>query len=151
MHFTMHKTIAVLLSVLMLPAAARAASSAPAGPHPWTDAPVRGGAEDFHFAVVGDRTCCMRPGVFEDAVEKLNLLRPDFVISIGDFIPGYTVDMKYAEETWKEFDALVKAEDRPLWDTHIAHHQPSTKPRAIVHSAAAAGDMPRTASSAPGA
>jgi hypothetical protein len=68
---------------------------------------VRDSAGDFSFAVVADRTCCMKPGVFEDAVQKLNTLRPAFVISVGDHIPGYTDDPKEAEAEWREFEGII--------------------------------------------
>jgi len=43
---------------------------------------------NFSFAIVGDRTGGPRPGVFSTAVQKLNLLKPTFVMSLGDLIAG---------------------------------------------------------------
>src|SRR5688500_14050013 len=49
----------------------------------WNDAP-----EEFRFAIVSDRTGAHRDGIFSQAVEKLNLMQPEFVLSVGDLIEG---------------------------------------------------------------
>ena len=56
---------------------------------PWTHLNFgdRGGM-DFSFGIISDRTGRATPGVFEGAIEKFNRMRPDFVISVGDFIEG---------------------------------------------------------------
>jgi 3',5'-cyclic AMP phosphodiesterase CpdA len=63
--------------------------------------------QQFTFAVLSDRTGLARPGVFERAVQVTNLLRPDFVIQVGDQIEGYTDDPAELEAQWKEFDAIT--------------------------------------------
>lgn len=40
------------------------------------------------------------PGVFERDVEVANLLRPDFVIQVGDCIEGYTADLDELTRQW---------------------------------------------------
>ena len=47
---------------------------------PWTHLDFCGGedSEDFNFAIVGDRSGRPEPGIFEETVEKVNLLGPDF-------------------------------------------------------------------------
>jgi predicted phosphodiesterase len=119
MFLTMKKTIALVFACLLAGSAAFAAwpGSAPAkqaakpavpsGPNPWTSAPVRDSAGDFSFAVVADRTDAPRAGIFEEAVDRLNRLKPAFVISVGDHIQGYTDDPKEAEAEWKEFEGIV--------------------------------------------
>ena len=42
--------------------------------------------------VVSDPSGGVRPGVFEVATRKLNLLQPEFVISVGDLIMGNTTN-----------------------------------------------------------
>jgi hypothetical protein len=42
--------------------------------------------------IVTDRTGGHREHVFRDAMPKVNLLRPAFVMSVGDLIEGYTED-----------------------------------------------------------
>jgi 3',5'-cyclic AMP phosphodiesterase CpdA len=52
--------------------------------------------------------------VFERAVAITNLLRPDFVVQIGDTIEGYTRDRGELDRQWKELDEIVDALDVPL-------------------------------------
>ena len=61
----------------------------------------------FRFAIVADRAGGIRPGVFESAVAKLKLLQPEFVMSVGDLIDGYTKDPKVWNHQWAEFEKLV--------------------------------------------
>jgi len=79
----------------------------PAGPAPWTHLNFNNDPNDFHFAILADRTVGHRPGVFASAVEKLNLLSPQFVMCIGDLIEGYTGDPATIARQWNELDAIV--------------------------------------------
>ncbi len=70
---------------------------------------------DFQFAIVSDRTGGHRPEIFSQAVEKLNLLQPAFVLSVGDLIEGgKKADEKLAAE-WKEFDGFVNKLTMPFF------------------------------------
>ena len=60
--------------------------------NPWTKLELDQGADAFRFAVVSDRTGGHRPGVFSRAVRMINLLQPEFVMSVGDLIEGYSED-----------------------------------------------------------
>jgi hypothetical protein len=82
---------------------------------PVTDQPVNDSPDDFRFAILPDRNGGMRPGVFEDAVEKIKLLQPAFVITTGDLIDGYTTDPKKWKSEWDEFDAIVKPLNMPFY------------------------------------
>jgi hypothetical protein len=75
---------------------------------PWTNLDFYNDPMNFQFAIVSDRTGGLRPGVFADAVQKLNLLMPEFVMSVGDFIPGNTTDRAQLEKEWAEFDTVLK-------------------------------------------
>ncbi|HWV61210.1 MAG TPA: metallophosphoesterase [Sphingopyxis sp.] len=66
-----------------------------------------GGASEFRFVVVGDRTGKHRPGVFEDAMDKVERLRPDFVINIGDLIEGNTEDPAQLDKEWNEVNVAI--------------------------------------------
>ena len=74
---------------------------------------------DFSFAIVGDRTGGLRPGVFGAAVQKLNLLKPTFVISVGDLIDGTDnselASRELLESQWGEFRGLVDQLDMPFF------------------------------------
>lgn len=74
-----------------------------------------GGANEFRFVVIGDRTGKHRPGVFEDAMEKVERLRPDFVINIGDLIEGNTEDVAELDAEWKEVNAAIDRLSMPFF------------------------------------
>jgi 3',5'-cyclic AMP phosphodiesterase CpdA len=69
----------------------------------------------FRFAILGDRTGGHRPGVFADALRKLDLMKPDFVISVGDLIEGYTEDEEEIDRQWKEVEARLAVLDAPVF------------------------------------
>jgi hypothetical protein len=75
---------------------------------PWTHLKFFNDPKDFKFAIVSDRAGGVRPGVFNDAVRKLNLVMPEFVMSVGDFINGNTSDRAQLEKEWAEFDDELK-------------------------------------------
>ncbi len=77
------------------------------GVNPWTNLNFNDDPNHFHFAIVTDRTGGARPGIFESAVDKVNLLQPEFVICVGDLIEGYTADEAELERQWDEFDSFV--------------------------------------------
>ena len=87
------------------------------GANPWTHLNLYNKADNFQFAIVSDRTGAHRPGVFASAVEKLNLLKPEFVISIGDLIEGRKNTSNEAElnSMWDEFDGLVNKLEMPFF------------------------------------
>lgn len=70
--------------------------------------------EPLRFAIVSDRTGGHRPGVFERAVDKLNLLAPDFVICVGDLIEGYTTDTAEIDRQWAEFTGFSDTLEPPF-------------------------------------
>ena len=85
------------------------------GEGPWTHLELNNHMDNFQFAIVTDRTGGHRPGVFETGVKKLNLLQPEFVLSVGDLIEGYTEDLTVLEREWNEFDGFVEALDMPFF------------------------------------
>ena len=58
--------------------------------NPWSHLRLNNHPDEFHFAVVSDRTGGHRARIFSQAVEQLNLLQPEFVITVGDLIEGYS-------------------------------------------------------------
>jgi hypothetical protein len=65
----------------------------------------------IRFAIMSDRTGGMLPGIFEIGVNKINLLQPEFVISVGDLIDGYTTDPTVWNDQWEEFDTIIDGLD----------------------------------------
>jgi calcineurin-like phosphoesterase family protein len=56
---------------------------------PWTHQDYADQSVEFQFAIVSDRAANPREGVFKAALGKLEILRPELVLSVGDFIHGY--------------------------------------------------------------
>ena len=83
--------------------------------NPWTKLTLNNNPEDFHFAIVSDRNGRNRPGVFESAIDKLNLLQPEFVLSVGDFIKGYSQKDAELELWWNEFQASIALLEMPFF------------------------------------
>src|SRR5262249_15035676 len=69
--------------------------------NPWTNLNVNNHAGDFQFVIVSDRTGGHREKVFSKAVEQINLMQPEFVLSVGDLIEGYTKDQEIAAKEWR--------------------------------------------------
>lgn len=85
------------------------------GANPWTHLNLYNNPDNFQFAIISDRTGGHRPGVFADAVEKLNLLKPEFVISIGDLIEGYTEEEAVLNRQWDQIDSIVNKLQMPFF------------------------------------
>lgn len=110
---------AFLLAVFTLPACAEAifadAPEAQGEARPWTSLAANDAAEDFHFVIVGDRTGGARHGVFESAVDKVNLLEPAFVLSVGDLIEGGTENQAQLDAEWDEFERFAAGFEAPFF------------------------------------
>ena len=61
--------------------------------------------EKFTFAIIGDKTGGGEKNwhIFDRAVEEINLIKPDFAITIGDHIQGYTTDTAVMKTMWDEY------------------------------------------------
>jgi hypothetical protein len=90
-------------------------ASAASAQVPVTDRPFNNAPGVFRFAIVADRAGGIRPGVFENAVVKLMLMQPEFVMSVGDLIDGYTKDPKVWNAEWQEFEKIVTRLDLPFY------------------------------------
>jgi len=87
---------------------------------PWTGRAFDDG-DAFTFALFSDLTGGERPGVFEVAVAQLNLLRPEFVIGVGDLIEGGTTDEAQLAREWDSFDRRAGAARARLFYTGGNH------------------------------
>lgn len=83
--------------------------------NPWTHLRLNDGYETFHFVVVSDRTGGHRARIFSEAVERINLMQPAFVISVGDLIEGYTKDSAKVADEWKEFQSYTHKLTMPFF------------------------------------
>ena len=77
------------------------------GAVPWSAAPVLNDPQRFHIAIMSDHTGGHRPGIWMQAVKNLNLMRPEFVLSVGDLIEGYSEDEAVIQAQWKEFVGFI--------------------------------------------
>lgn len=85
------------------------------GKNPWTSLDFHNNPDNFQFAIVSDRTGGHRDGIFGKAVNKLNLLMPEFVMSVGDLIEGYTKDSLEVLHQWQEFDSILSPLEVPFF------------------------------------
>lgn len=82
---------------------------------PWTNLEAKNNPENFQFIIVTDRTGGHRPGVFMDGVRKINLMQPEFVMSVGDLIEGYTEDLERLDHELTEFNGFTEQLDMPFF------------------------------------
>jgi hypothetical protein len=119
------RSILLGLAVLAVVAGAVAFSRSGKGPgglvvkreksNPWTALPAEPDPDEFQFAIVSDRTGGHRPQVFSRAVARLNLLQPEFVLSVGDLIEGGKKPRERLEAEWREFDGYVRKLQMPFF------------------------------------
>jgi 3',5'-cyclic AMP phosphodiesterase CpdA len=79
------------------------------------------GQYPLRFAVIGDRTGSNQPGVYEEIVEEIQRLKPDFVLSVGDMIEGYTGDTVRVMNEWEEYLGLIERWTMPVYLTPGNH------------------------------
>lgn len=90
------------------------------GPKPWTDATPNYDADTVRFAIFSDLTGGEREGVFELAVEQLNLLRPELVVNVGDLIEG-SPERAEIDRQWTSFDKRAQKSVAPVFYTGGNH------------------------------
>ncbi|WP_150273958.1 metallophosphoesterase family protein [Paenibacillus tepidiphilus] len=86
---------------------------------------------DFSFAVMGDRCGMMTAGVFEQGLELLQDLRPDFVLFVGDLVEGYWKNAEDARGEWAYIDGVIAKAGLPFFQT-IGNHDFGTQAMADV-------------------
>jgi 3',5'-cyclic AMP phosphodiesterase CpdA len=69
----------------------------------------------MRFAVIGDRTGGHEPGIYGQIVKEIQRMKPDFVLSVGDMIEGYTDDTVEIKRQWAEYLELIKPFSMPLY------------------------------------
>jgi hypothetical protein len=94
---------------------ARVIIDIPTDQKPWNNLEWNRSESQFQFAIVTDRTGGHRPGVFPMGIKKLNLLQPEFVMSVGDLIEGYTEDTARLYAEWKEFKSFIEPLESPFF------------------------------------
>ena len=82
---------------------------------PWTSERFLDDPQEFHFAVIGDLTGGERKGIYAKAVTALNLLRPEFVMSVGDLVAGGGVSRAELEKQWASFRERTAKLEMPFF------------------------------------
>jgi hypothetical protein len=89
---------------------------------PWTSEDFKNDPYNFQFAILGDRGGGASPlGTYERAIDQLNLLQPEFVMSVGDYVEGYTAEQAEMDEQWEEFEAIVAKLQMPFFHVRGNH------------------------------
>ena len=92
------------------------------GPRPWTSENFRNNPDNFQFAILGDRGGGASPlGTYERAMEQLNWLQPEFVMSVGDYVEGYTTVPAEMDAQWEEFETIVAKLEMPFFHVRGNH------------------------------
>ncbi len=78
-------------------------------------------APRVRFAVIGDRTGSHVEGVYERAVAEVARLQPDFVLTVGDQIEGYTEDSATLVSQWQEYFSIIAPLTVPVYLTPGNH------------------------------
>ena len=82
---------------------------------PWTSENFDAADDKFTFAVFSDLTGGERERIFEIAIAQLSLLRPEFVINVGDLIEGSTEDPVEVDSQWDSFDERADKSKAPIF------------------------------------
>jgi hypothetical protein len=94
---------------------------------PWTKTPAPSAGGQVTFAIIGDLNSGQRTGVFEIAAQQLSLLKPKFILSIGDLVEGGTEDSIKLKMVYDEFDARVAKAGVPFF--HVGGNHDLTSPK----------------------
>ena len=84
-------------------------------PTPWSSTEFDANDDKFTFAIISDLNGGERDGIFSIAVEQVNLLRPEFVLSVGDLIDGGTEDQAQLKKEWESFDQRASKLKAPFF------------------------------------
>lgn len=76
------------------------------GKNPWTRLEISNSSKNFQFVVAAD---------VSRSVDKLNLLQPEFVVSVGNQIEGETETAEQWTKQWAEFDSAIAPLQMPCF------------------------------------
>ncbi len=82
---------------------------------PWTSENFDAADDKFTFAIFSDLTGGERERIFEIAVAQLSLLRPEFIINVGDLIEGGTEDLAEIDRQWNSFNERANRAKAPVF------------------------------------
>jgi 3',5'-cyclic AMP phosphodiesterase CpdA len=82
--------------------------------------------DKFTFAIITDLNGGERKGIFEIAIEQVNLLRPELIVTVGDLIDGVSENKDSLNMEWDFFDNRAKKAKAPLF--HVGGNHDLTNP-----------------------
>jgi len=89
---------------------------------PWTAKSFQNNPMEFQFVIIGDRTGGANVlKTFQTAMQQINLLRPEFVINVGDLVEGYSDQAAELNTEWNEADSWLNVLDMPFFKTPGNH------------------------------
>ncbi len=116
-----NKNLIYLLIIFLLPFSIHSQKNSPFKTDvteplkPWTNLEFYNDPANFQFALVSDNTGGSRIGIFDMAIDKLNMMMPEFVLSIGDLIQGYTENREQIRKEWNDFNLKVEKLKMPFF------------------------------------
>lgn len=87
---------------------------------PWTHTNFDDGVDKFTFAIFSDLTGGERDRIFEVAVAQIKLLRPEFIMNVGDLIEGGSNEAELNAQ-WDLFDLRAEQTVAPVFYTGGNH------------------------------
>jgi Icc-related predicted phosphoesterase len=78
-------------------------------------------APSLRFIIIGDRTGGNVPDIYEEIVAEVERLKPDFVMTVGDMIEGYTADTVRLNNQWDEYKSIISKLSMPIYYTPGNH------------------------------
>lgn len=93
---------------------------------PWLSEQFDDADGKFTFGIVTDLNGGERPGVFEIAVEQLNLLRPELIVTVGDLVDGASSNADAIHAEYNNFDQRARKAKAPLF--HVGGNHDLTDP-----------------------
>ncbi|MBL7852601.1 MAG: metallophosphoesterase [Cyclobacteriaceae bacterium] len=93
---------------------------------PWLSETFDDAGEKFTFGIVTDLNGGEREGIFQIAVEQLNLLRPELIVTVGDLVEGTSSNADSIAAEYDHFDARARKAKAPLF--HVGGNHDLTDP-----------------------
>lgn len=117
--------IIFILHLLCLQLSAQVEHPVTGDKYPWTALPEIN-PRNFKFIILPDRTGGELPGIFDNTGDNLNNENPDFFITIGDMVDGYTQNIEYLKSMWTNYEQSVSKLNAPVFYT-VGNHDMSNE------------------------
>lgn len=86
-----------------------------AGPVPWLNERFDNAEGNFKFAIVTDLNGGEREGIFDIAIEQINLVRPELIVTVGDLVEGKSSNPDSIAVEYESFDTRARKANAPLF------------------------------------